>query len=116
MLAIYLPKVGIKLYTMSFQILLLVSILFVTVINPYSVLKIVLDTMLILHFVVGTIMHGYNTVEPLYLWYNIGLLVPIIALALIIVRHKFYLVDTCSQQCLHNEAAIITDYSLKKCI
>ena len=60
MLAIYLPKVGIKLYTMSFQILLLVSILFVTVINPYYLLKIVLDTMFILHFVVGTIMHGYN--------------------------------------------------------
>ena len=56
--------------------LLLVSLLFIVVINPYSLFKFnffVLNTCLytfyfILHFVVSTIMHGYNMVEPLYLW------------------------------------------------
>ena len=51
------------------MILLLVSLLFIIVINPYSLFKFkifVLNTSLftfMLHFVVDMIMHGYNTVE-----------------------------------------------------
>ena len=47
-------------------ILLLVSLLFIAVINPYSLFKFkifALNTSLLLHFVVGMIMYGYNTVE-----------------------------------------------------
>ena len=57
---------------MSFQNTTHVSLLFIVVINPYFLFKFkiykLFCLLVILHFVVGMIMHDYNTVEPYYLW------------------------------------------------